>query len=191
VTRPPRTYGAFVQNKLHPCRPFNKLCDGVNQCTCFGKTALGTYRHNKACAELVVESIICIDLKNFVHDCLLDIYTNTFPLEVVNRNHFCSVLDPLLFIIQTTPFSSLISDSYVKHHLYADGTQLCISFSALDFMLIVAHRRSSQDCHRQRLNMDVSKPLLSQAVLSQNISHPFLNYAFTNRDLRRIQNTLD
>ena len=44
-----------------------------------------------------------------------------------------SVLGPLLSILYTTPLSSLISDSSIKHHLYADDTQLFISFSAPNF----------------------------------------------------------
>ena len=46
-----------------------------------------------------------------------------------------SVLGPILFIMYTTPLSSLISQtsachkSQVDHHLYADDTQLFISFS--------------------------------------------------------------
>jgi len=56
-----------------------------------------------------------------------------------------SVLGLLLFILYSTPLSSLKSDSSVKHHLYADDTQLFISFSAPNFSLNIAHLKTTID----------------------------------------------
>ena len=41
-----------------------------------------------------------------------------------------SVLGPLLFILYTTPLSSLVSGHAIPHHLYADDSQLYVSFSS-------------------------------------------------------------
>ena len=43
-----------------------------------------------------------------------------------------SVLGPLIFTLYTTPLSSLISGRAIPHHLYADDSQLYISFSSGD-----------------------------------------------------------
>jgi len=49
-------------------------------------------------------------------------------------------LGPLLFILYTTPLSTVISNSSaIKHQLYADDTQLLLSFSALDFSHNITH----------------------------------------------------
>ena len=49
------------------------------------------------------------------------------PLYTVPQG---SVLGCLLFILYTTPLSTIISRSSVNHKLYADDTQLFLSFSA-------------------------------------------------------------
>ena len=43
-----------------------------------------------------------------------------------------SVLGPLLFVLYTTPLSTVVDGQSMPHHLYADDTQLYISFSAGD-----------------------------------------------------------
>ena len=41
-----------------------------------------------------------------------------------------SVLGPLLFTLYTTPPSSIISEHAIPHHLYADDSQLYVSFAS-------------------------------------------------------------
>ena len=43
-----------------------------------------------------------------------------------------SVLGPLLFMLYTTPLSSMIFEHAIPHHLYADDSQLYVSFASGD-----------------------------------------------------------
>lgn len=56
-----------------------------------------------------------------------------------------SVLGPLLFTLYTTPISYLLQDSFMSFHLYADDTQLYISFSPHDHLDSLRHLSATLD----------------------------------------------
>jgi hypothetical protein len=106
----------------------------------YSTRAIGCLRHNRRlhptpsphllvwyrrqCSHLV-SVILYISCRSFSVSCL-DNLSSSLPLYCGVPQ--CSVLGPILFIMYTTPLSSLISQTYachkfqVNHHLYADGT---------------------------------------------------------------------
>jgi len=72
-----------------------------------------------------------------------------------------SVLGPLLFILYTTPLSSLISYSSLGHYLFANDTQLFISFRAPEL--------SANNLHLQH-TIDLVSQWMSTYLISHNQS---------------------
>ena len=54
-----------------------------------------------------------------------------------------SVLGHLLFVMYTTPLSTLVSSLSLNHHLYADDTQLFLSFHPSDFHSNISHLQNA------------------------------------------------
>ena len=78
-----------------------------------------------------------------------------------------SVLGPFLFTLYTTPLSSLVSGHAIPHHLYADDSQLYVSFSSGDsaaalngLQSCLASAQSWVSTNKLKLNPDKTEFLL-------------------------------
>jgi hypothetical protein len=75
-------------------------------------------------------------IKSYLSACNFQTYVNGLLSSTLPLPHGVpqgSVKVPRLFILYTTPLSSLIADSSINHHLYANDTKLYIFFSPIDF----------------------------------------------------------
>jgi len=113
-------------------------------------TFLAVHDHMiKSMSEHKVTALCLLDLSaafdTIDHSILLHRLSSWFGFDGKSSLRQCvpqgSVFGPLLFIFYSTPLSSLISDSFVGHHLFADETLLFISIRAPEFSANILHLR--------------------------------------------------
>ena len=89
-----------------------------------------------------------------------------------------SVLGPLLFIFCTTPPSHLISNHDYIHYLYANDTQLYISFVALYFEVAKLHLQSAIT------SISISNSIVANLLTLNSYKTEFIFHHWTTKSAR-------
>ena len=92
--------------------------------------------------------------------------------DTIDHTIFLSILGPLLFMLYTPPLSGMICEHAIPHHLYADDSQLYVSFESGDS---AAALNGLQSC------------LLATALVTSCLDYcNSLLYGITDIDLTRL-----
>ena len=125
-------------------------------------TRLRTFFGFSGTALSLIESYLCNRFQHVTID-----NQSSAPLPITTGVPQGSVLGPLLFSLYTSPISNIFTNSKVKFHLYADDTQLYISFSSSDSVGSLATLTSTLDSvyswltlNRLSLNPDKTEYIL-------------------------------
>ena len=139
-------YRSFHSTELTFLKIHNDIISSIDNGEVTALILLDLY----AAFDTVDQSILLSRLKNwfgFEDSCLswFSLYLNlrkhaVSPKDIISSYSTLSsgvpqrsVLGSLLFTLYTTPLGSVISRNFLKYHLYADDTQLYISFKSAGF----------------------------------------------------------
>ena len=148
--------GLLVSDSVFACMPGQRHINAIGSrkisCLCLLdlSAAFDTIDHNILLTRLSSWFGIHGTALNWFRSYLSSRYFRVKCNNDFSSSHTClcgvpqgSVLGPLLFVMYTTPLSTVVSSLSLNHHLYADDTQLFLSFHPSDFHSNISHLQNT------------------------------------------------